>query len=232
MTKTGNVNTWEKVYSEGKMLNKYPHDRLVSLTFRYFGNIKNKAKVKVLDLGCGAGNNLTFFASEGFDVTGLEYSKSAIEFCKERLSEFNLDAKLIQGTFSDALKGDVKYDLIVDRGSLYTLDFDNLNKTLSEISKNALTEEGIFVSFIYSKNHPMFKFFTPKEDGKTFECVNGFKLGDQGVFFDDKAIVETFEEHFSILEIYKHNFSNFINNTDKPDRGVDEYIVIGKRKNG
>lgn len=58
-------NSWEMEYSRGNALNKYPFDFVVSLAFNYFGKTKDKSKVKILDIGCGAGNHSVFFCTRG-----------------------------------------------------------------------------------------------------------------------------------------------------------------------
>lgn len=81
--------SWEDLYSKGRMLNRYPHDRVVSIAFKYFGSVKNRANVRILDLGCGAGNNSWFFAREGFDVTGIDASETAIKFARKGLNQLD-----------------------------------------------------------------------------------------------------------------------------------------------
>ncbi|NCP21823.1 MAG: SAM-dependent methyltransferase [Flavobacteriales bacterium CG_4_9_14_0_2_um_filter_35_242] len=39
---------------------------------------------KVLDIGCGAGSHSIYLQEKGFDVTGIDISKGAIEVCKLR----------------------------------------------------------------------------------------------------------------------------------------------------
>ena len=53
---------WEtKIYKQGKQINQYPYDLIVSFVNKYYkrNNLKSKNK-KALDLGCGTGNNLKF----------------------------------------------------------------------------------------------------------------------------------------------------------------------------
>ncbi len=42
------------------------------------------AKVRVLDIGCGAGRHSLYLQQKGFDVTGIDNSPGAIKVCKSR----------------------------------------------------------------------------------------------------------------------------------------------------
>ena len=44
----------------------------------------NMSRGKVLDIGCCAGSHSLYLQEKGFDVTGLDISKGAIEVCKKR----------------------------------------------------------------------------------------------------------------------------------------------------
>ena len=58
---------WEKtIYASGKQLNLYPYDSVVSFIFRSYPRQKPRHQVHVLEIGCGAGNNLWFISREGF----------------------------------------------------------------------------------------------------------------------------------------------------------------------
>jgi 2-polyprenyl-3-methyl-5-hydroxy-6-metoxy-1,4-benzoquinol methylase len=46
---------------------------------------------KTIGLGCGAGNNATFLASKGFDVTGIDISPSVIKIAKENAKKKGVD---------------------------------------------------------------------------------------------------------------------------------------------
>jgi SAM-dependent methyltransferase len=50
---------------------------------------KNNLK-KMMELGCGQGRDSLFFASEGIDVTALDFSSIALEGLIKRVNERNL----------------------------------------------------------------------------------------------------------------------------------------------
>jgi 2-polyprenyl-3-methyl-5-hydroxy-6-metoxy-1,4-benzoquinol methylase len=56
---------------------------------------------RVLDVGCGTGENALFFASRGIDVTGLDASAVAITRAQAKARGRGLSARFIQG---DALQ--------------------------------------------------------------------------------------------------------------------------------
>ena len=67
-----------------------------------------------MEIGCGAGNNLWFAAREGFNVSGIDISHSAIEYAKERLLNDELAADLQVGCFNKLPWEDSSQDLGID----------------------------------------------------------------------------------------------------------------------
>jgi SAM-dependent methyltransferase len=59
---------------------------------------------KTIDLGCGTGNYAIYLASEGFDVTAVDISSSAIKIAKNNASQKGIDCNF---TVADIL-GDLK----------------------------------------------------------------------------------------------------------------------------
>ncbi len=51
--------------------------------------LKIKKNLNVLDIGCGSGNLSIYLAKKGVKVTGIDYSKDAIENAKKNLSKEN-----------------------------------------------------------------------------------------------------------------------------------------------
>ena len=78
---------WERLYQAGgRHRNRYPFDSVVQFVFRHRPKDVPVNEVRILEVGCGAGNNLWFAALEGFQVTGIDASETAIDLV------FDLDA--------------------------------------------------------------------------------------------------------------------------------------------
>jgi SAM-dependent methyltransferase len=79
----------------------------------------SRSDVRVLELGCGTGNNLWFAAREGFQVCGLDASATAVAFARERLEAEGLTADVRVGDFTQKLPyPDAFFDFIIDRAAL------------------------------------------------------------------------------------------------------------------
>jgi 2-polyprenyl-3-methyl-5-hydroxy-6-metoxy-1,4-benzoquinol methylase len=58
---------WEnEIYGDGKNIARYPYDVILSFIYRNFPRNKPRNEIKILEVGCGTGNNLWFAAREGF----------------------------------------------------------------------------------------------------------------------------------------------------------------------
>ena len=208
------LNTWESIYSKYKNYrNNYPYDEVVTFIYQ---NRKNKKNMKILELGCGTGNNIIFFSEIGFEVYGIDMSKTAIEYCKKRLKEKKLKANIKVNKIEKYKFKKNYFDFIIDRSSLTCLSQKQLPSTIKNVHAS-LKKGGIF-------------FFTPHSDESTrydgeisksgfykpkylpFGEIDKRNLGFS--FLSKKDIYELFKKNYwSINNLYlKKNFdlkSNF-----------------------
>ena len=81
-------NKWNKIYDNGNQINEFPFSDLISF---YYNNFKeNSFKLNILEVGCGAGNNLEFLATLGHNVFGIDASEKIIEYTKKKFHKKNL----------------------------------------------------------------------------------------------------------------------------------------------
>ncbi len=105
---------WNKVYSHHKRHAIWPWTDLVKLVMRHASPPYRKG-FKVLELGCGAGANIPFFASLGVSYFSVESSEVIVSQLHETYPQF-CDS-IVAGDFTRELP-DEEFDLIVDRAAL------------------------------------------------------------------------------------------------------------------
>lgn len=137
---------WEEIYASGNQLNDYPFDDVVSFVRRY-----GKTGQNILELGCGAGNNLIWAVKEGFKVTGIDKSESAIKYAKEKALREGLykeNYAFLDYDFTKPITA--KYDLIIDRYATTYLMGNQEIKILNHNIESALTKDGYYFTQLAS----------------------------------------------------------------------------------
>lgn len=154
---------WEAIYRGGAQLNLYPHDQVVSWFGARFPDADSRAGLRVLDLGCGAGNNLWFLARAGFSCSGIDVSPAAVDFARERLRREGLEAQLEVGSFASLPFGSAGFDIVLDRGGLAAVDLATASRALAEAGR-VLRPGGTLL-------------FTPFGEGTRIEGAKGRLIG-------------------------------------------------------
>ena len=217
-------NHWQsKIYGKKLQLNIFPFSEIIS----YFKNLKveKKNNVKILEIGCGCGNNLSFLAEEGYKVYGVDISKSAISFAKKIFKK-----KKLKGSFKIA---DIKkidwpnnsFDYVIDRSTLTHNTYADIDLILNEI-RRILKKRGTLLSYdLFGLNIPDIKFGKKFKKNTFVDFKKGyFKLLGQTSFFNFKELKKIFK-NFKILKIQK---KITINEKNKIEYEV--YSLIAKKK--
>lgn len=127
--------TWEEIHSEMEW-GKYPPEELVRFIMRKYKGLSRseRKEIKVLELGCGQGANMLFLSREGFDVYGIDGSRSAIDKCKKRFDEEGLEGNFMVGDFS-RMNLNLEFDVIIDIVSLYCCARKDIERTINNVRK-------------------------------------------------------------------------------------------------
>ena len=147
------VESWDEVYSsEGNNhKNIYPDVEIIRFLAKNFP-LSNCSK-KILDLGCGWGNNLNLLKDKKFDYYGIDYSKVAVNHCKK------VHKNVYHGDISKMLFEDNYFDAAFDRCSIQHNAFDKIKLISKEIYR-VLKPGGLFYSTIVSSRSPNYDFET------------------------------------------------------------------------
>lgn len=195
-------NAWEEtVYSQGLQLNRYPFDAVVKFLFSRVPKGLDRATLNVLEIGCGAGNNLWFAAREGFRVAGIDGSHSAITFARERFAQDHLQGDFKVGSFSSLPWEDASFDVVIDRKALTHTTTPVIEKTLDEVMR-VLKPGGRFFSEVYSDEHPG-RAFGQLVDANTFSQFTGGYFNGLGTthFFPREEIDALYKSRFTLTSV-------------------------------
>ncbi len=94
---------------------------------------------KALDLGCGNGKTVSTLIDEGFEVTGIDFSETAIQQCRERFPR----AEFVVGSIDKLPFPNSTFDFVTAVHVLEHLDDAQLSATVGEVSR--VLKDGGFV---------------------------------------------------------------------------------------
>ncbi len=190
---------WESIYSEGRALNRYPFDSVVQFIYRNYSRSKPRQETRILEIGCGAGNNLWFAAREGFSVAGVDGSQSAIEYAQKRFAEDGLHGDLRVADFIHLPFSDDSFDFVIDRAALTCSTFSDARKTIAEV-RRVLISGGKFYFTPYSDRHSSFISGKPGQDGRTVDISGGTLTGIGPItFYGKRDVLDMFADGWKMV---------------------------------
>lgn len=88
---------------------------------------------KAIDLGCGVGNEAIYLAKKGFEVTGVDFSPTAIRMARRNAEAAGVDVNFIQDDLTNLRRVDGIFDLVVDYGALNDLTQDERDSYMNNL---------------------------------------------------------------------------------------------------
>jgi SAM-dependent methyltransferase len=105
---------WERIFREREW-GRYPDEEVVRFVARNFYGAPDRAAVQMLDIGCGPGSGTSWFvAREGFSLTGIDGSPTAIEKARRRFSGERLRGEFVVGPADRLPFPDGRFDAVLD----------------------------------------------------------------------------------------------------------------------
>lgn len=160
---------------------------------RYLNLIEGK---NVLDLGIGEGQNSINLSELGYNVTGVDYSKKALDVCKNKCSNI----KLVHSDIRSFNIEQNKYDLIISRFVLHFLHKHDVYDIINDI-KNNLKLGGLVYLSVFSTDDSSLIFKIGNSDYDILENNVFHKVvGDTySSYFSKKEILELFSDFNTVL---------------------------------
>ena len=120
-----------------------------------FANLARNGEVRgrVLDVGCGTGENAIFFSQFGTEVWGIDSAPLAIEKAKLKAKERGASVRfLVADAFHlDALR--TRFDTITDCGLFHTFS-DEQRSLFAKSLRSAMEKHGTYFMLAFSTKEP------------------------------------------------------------------------------
>ena len=131
-----NVEFWNNIYNTGNMA----WGNTVA-NFLKEVEIMFPKDCTILDLGCGNGRNSAYLDTKGFNVTGLEFSNSAIGQAKQRCNAKFIQEDLINNDYWNAESADI----IIDFGFFHFYPSSSRDRYLKNVNR-ILKKGGLYIN--------------------------------------------------------------------------------------
>jgi len=156
-------NEWDQIYR------KYPLNTLgwelgkprpILVEFVEKGLVK---KGKALDLCCGAGTNTVYLAQNGFEVTGIDISPTALEYAKAKAKKADVAINFSVENFVELPFKDEAFDFVFDMGCFHHVEPEDRQRFIQGVSR-VLKQGGMYMLTCFSyRNGPAWNHFTKKQ---------------------------------------------------------------------
>jgi len=204
---------WNRIFKkEGKVFTKLQED--IPRILKIFKNCDVK---KILDLGCGSGRHVIYFAKNGFDVYGIDIAREGLKITNSELKKNKLKANLKYGSIYRKLPyADNFFDAVISTQAIHHDKIQEIRKVIKEIERVLRPNGLLFITVRkrkfrekypknvliekYGKQKATYKIIAPR----TYIPIEGDEKGLVHYLFNKKLLQKEFK-NFKIHDIWTDN---------------------------
>jgi SAM-dependent methyltransferase len=189
------VNPWEAIFREKGSVFPDPHEAMPEIARL----LKARAAQTVLDLGCGSGRHVLFFARHGFSVSGVDSSPAGLALTQQQLSREGLSATLREHDITELLPfEDASFDAVISTQVIHHANLATIKAIIREIERVLKAGGFLFVTVPSLRNQgTRFEQIEPN----TFIPLDGAEKGLPHHYFTPEELREVFGS-FHVLDLH------------------------------
>lgn len=150
------------------------YKKFASLVTEALPTFKQQGVISVLDLGCGAGRHSVCLARNGYEVVGVDVSKSALKIAKEWARGEKLARVLLAQTTMTCIPfRDSQFDAVISISVIHHAVKKDIEETINEIHR-ILKKNGLFLANLASVKDPRYG-KGEKIEAATFKMLEAFE---------------------------------------------------------
>jgi len=184
---------WEEYYS---VLHQLPDwlKKPVSFIVESLSLFKESGARIFLDLGCGVGRNSIYLGKEGFDVIGVDISRSALKKAKAWSKIERVNVMVLRASMTNLPFVRQAFHAVISVSVIHHALKKDVKTTIEEI-RTVLKDNGLFLANLLSAEDYRYGFGEKLENG-TFRIVEKFEerqFEEVHHFFSKKEILTLLE---------------------------------------
>lgn len=126
--------------------------------------------------GCGQGHEVMFFAQQGFDVTGVEYTHGGVRLLRENLRKSDLNAQVVHSDFFELDSSHHgAYDLMLEQTFFCAIHPRDRTRYV-DTAKKILKPGGILAGLFYNTGEEGGPPYNTTQEDVVQSFANGFDI--------------------------------------------------------
>jgi len=191
---------WEGYFKEAAKHNypKWPNEPMLRVIFGNY--LKNKIQLtprcKILEIGCGFGNNLIPFYSQGYQCFGTEVTEQVAQQTQGILHKRGLKVDIRCGRNTSLPFKDGMFDLVLSVNVIhYEKSAEDISRAFMEY-KRVLKKGGRLFLMTAGPGHEIAERAKPLGRHRYLIRDYGFRTGEQFFFFENNRYLESILSKF------------------------------------
>ena len=220
-------NEWEAQCHAGCHMSRWPWTELVTLVMRYAP--PGRGFRRVLELGCGVGANIPFFADLGVDYDSVEGSRTAVAHVHERFPQ--LSERVAVGDYTDEIPFSGPFDLVADRSSLICNGTESISRCFSLLGPRVRDGSRFIAVDWFAVDHGDYELGQDAGDRYTRNNFStGCFVGTGDVHFFDRPHLLSFFEGYRVLNLQHRRVLE--EGPEGETRQVATWNIVAERESG